>query len=159
MYRIGLLVVLCVPSEVHAQPAPSANAVFRRAVKRQGRVTRSEIADIRVNVVGMIQEEGQHRIKRSYWYREADQAFRIRTMSRTKSSLRSERSRLVRSATRYWERSGKEILELKQGNRTDRDSIKQIKKDLVRFESVLGLMLLNQLDTPVAWPRVPSRPR
>jgi hypothetical protein len=149
MHRFGLLVVLCVPSGVHAQPAATAKEVFRRAVLHQGRVKRSDIADIRVNVInGMLQEEGEHRIMRTYWYREADQAFRIRTTSRTKKSLRSERSRLGQSRTRYFERSGKEVFELKQGNRTDRDSIKQIKQDLVRFESVLGLMLLNQLDTP-----------
>ena len=148
MHRFALLFVLCVPSGVHAQPAPTAKEIFRLAVQRQGGVKRSDIADIRVNVIGMLQEEGEHRIKRSYWYREADQAFRIRTTSRTRSSLRSERSRLGRSKTRYWERSGKEVFELKRGNRTDRDSIQQIKKDLVRFESVLGLMLLNQLDTP-----------
>ena len=148
MHRFGLLVVLCVPSGVHAQPAATAKEIFRRAVQRQGRVKRSDIADIRVNVVGMLQEEGEHRIKRSYWYREADKAFRIRTTSRTRSSLASERSRLGRSKTRYWERSGREVFELKRGNRTDRESIQQIKKDLVRFESVLALMLLNQLDTP-----------
>jgi len=144
--RRFLLVPLLLAAAIAAEgdAPPTAEAVFRRAVESQGHLDARKIADVHLRFEGTIQEEGEHRIVREYWYRGSDRSFRIRTQPQAAKKEQTDRGVLGRGG--FWERgpSGT-VVELSPGNRDDRAVTKTIEKDRADFENALRLVLLAHL--------------
>jgi len=139
-----LLGVFTLAIAVGAAPGLTAEDVFRRALKGQGAVRRTEIRDVHLRFLGqVVHDEGVNTIERDYWHRAKDRAFRVRTVSRANRKSRSDRGVLGET---YWEAGRKTIYELSPGNRDDRGSIDTIRSDRRDFERILHLVLLARLD-------------
>jgi len=156
MLRLLTFLFLAAAAAVSADRAdgpgpPTAAGILDRAVKAQGGVKREEIEDIHVRFRGQIQSEDRetHTFTRDYWYRARDRAFRMRTRATASNAVRSELGVYADKTGKevFWEqvrRSGG-VLRLSARNRDDRTSIKTIRHERERFESLLRMVLLSRL--------------
>ncbi|MCZ6572370.1 MAG: hypothetical protein O7C98_04270 [Planctomycetota bacterium] len=151
MSRVLLLVALfaaAAPAPAESDKAEATKTVpeaLKRAAATQKGLSPDKIQDITIHFEGhaWTESKGQHSIRIEYSYR-ADGSFRIKTAVKISSKDNSERGVLGKNG--YWEltRKGKRI-DLKKGNRHDREVIEQIEQERRNFEAFRNFLFLKSL--------------
>ena len=128
-----------------AEATKTVPEALKRAAATQKGLSPDKIQDITIHFRGQAwtESEGQHAIRREYSYR-ADGSFRIKTAVKISSKDNSERGVLGKNG--YWEltRKGKR-LDLKKGNRHDREVIARIEQERRNFEAFRNFLFLKNL--------------